>query len=69
LTPGIEQHEVVIVMAGINAARNAFPFAVTVLMPAAFDDDDILATADYLSRLRGPGAVHKIMRDNGVVVD
>jgi cytochrome c553 len=35
----------------------------------SFDDDDIRATADYLSRLRGPGAVHKIMRDNGVVVD
>jgi cytochrome c553 len=35
----------------------------------SFDDDDIRATADYLSRLHGPGAVHKIMRDNGVVVD
>jgi hypothetical protein len=27
------------------------------------------ATADYLSRLRGPGAVHKVMRNDGVVVD
>jgi cytochrome c553 len=35
----------------------------------SFDDQDIDATADYLSRLRGPGAVHKIMRDDGVVVD
>jgi cytochrome c553 len=34
-----------------------------------FSDQDIRATADYLSRLRGPGAVHKIMRDDGVVVD
>jgi hypothetical protein len=35
----------------------------------SFDDRDIDATADYLSRLRGPGAVHKVMRDDGVVVD
>jgi cytochrome c553 len=35
----------------------------------SFDDQDIKATADYLSRLRGPGAVHKIMRNDGVVVD
>jgi hypothetical protein len=34
-----------------------------------FDDRDIRATADYLSRLQGTGAVHKIMRDDGVVVD
>jgi cytochrome c553 len=34
-----------------------------------FDDRDMDATADYLSRLRGPGAVHKVMRDDGVVVD
>ncbi len=34
-----------------------------------FDDRDIRATADYLSRLQGVGAVHKIMRDDGVVVD
>jgi cytochrome c553 len=33
------------------------------------DDQDLQATADYLSRLRGPGAVHEIMRLNGVVVD
>jgi cytochrome c553 len=35
----------------------------------SFDDQDMRATADYLSRLRGPGAVHKIMRNDGVVVD
>jgi len=35
----------------------------------SFDDQDIRATADYLSRLRGPGAVHKVMRNDGVVVD
>jgi cytochrome c553 len=35
----------------------------------SFSDQDMRATADYLSRLRGPGAVHKIMRDNGVVID
>ena len=35
----------------------------------SFDDQERNATADYLSRLRGPGAVHKIMRNDGVVVD
>jgi len=35
----------------------------------SFDDQDIDATADYLSRLHGPGAVRRIMRDDGVVVD
>ena len=35
-----------------------------------FDDEEMSATADYLSRLRGPGgAVHKVMRSDGVVVD
>lgn len=34
-----------------------------------FDDEEMSATADYLSRLRGPGAVHKVMRNDGVVVD
>ncbi len=35
----------------------------------SFDDREMTATANYLSRLRGPGAVHKIMRNDGVVVD
>jgi cytochrome c553 len=35
----------------------------------SFEDEDIKATADYLSRLSGPGAVHRVMRDDGVVVD
>jgi cytochrome c553 len=35
----------------------------------SFDEQDINATADYLSRLRGPGAVHKVMRNDGVVID
>lgn len=35
----------------------------------SFEEEDMSATADYLSRLRGPGAVHKIMRTDGVVVD
>jgi cytochrome c553 len=35
----------------------------------SFDEQDMNATADYLSRLRGPGAVHKVMRNDGVVVD
>src|SRR5271168_1418938 len=35
----------------------------------SFDDQERNATADYLSRLRGPGAVHKIMRNDGVVLD
>lgn len=34
-----------------------------------FADEDMRATADYLSRLRGPGAVHPVMRLDGVVVD
>jgi cytochrome c553 len=34
-----------------------------------FDDEEMSATADYLSRLRGPGALHKVMRSNGIVVD
>jgi cytochrome c553 len=34
-----------------------------------FDDEEMSATADYLSRLRGPGAVRKVMRGDGVVVD
>jgi cytochrome c553 len=35
----------------------------------SFDEQDLHATADYLSRLRGPGAAHKVMRNDGVVVD
>jgi cytochrome c553 len=35
----------------------------------SFNDQDMQATADYLSRLRGPGAVHEVMRLDGVVVD
>lgn len=35
----------------------------------SFEDQDMNATADYLSRLRGPGAVHAVMRTDGVVVD
>lgn len=32
-------------------------------------DQDVRGTADYLSRLTGPGHVHKIMRPDGSVVD
>lgn len=35
----------------------------------SFDDREMNATADFLSRLRGSGAVHKVMRNDGVVVD
>jgi cytochrome c553 len=35
----------------------------------SFDDRDIRATADYLSRLAGAGASRKKMRDDGTVVD
>jgi len=35
----------------------------------SFDDQDMRATADYLSRLSGPGNVHKAMRHDGTVVD
>ncbi len=35
----------------------------------SFDDEDVRATADYLSRLRGPGHVRKTMRPDGTVVD
>jgi cytochrome c553 len=34
-----------------------------------FDGDEMRATADYLSRLRGAGSAHTVMRSNGVVVD
>jgi cytochrome c553 len=34
----------------------------------SFDEQDMRATADYLSRLRGAGSVHKVMRNDGVVV-
>ena len=34
-----------------------------------FDDEEMSAMADYLSRLHGPGAVHKVMRGDGAVVD
>jgi cytochrome c553 len=35
----------------------------------SFDDQEIRATADYLSRLRGSTDVHKAMRHDGTVVD
>jgi len=35
----------------------------------SFDDQDVRATADYLSRLTGPGNVHKTMRHDGTVLD
>jgi cytochrome c553 len=35
----------------------------------SFEDQDVRATADYLSRLRGRGNVHKTMRPDGTVVD
>jgi cytochrome c553 len=34
----------------------------------SFSEDEMQATADYLSRLEGSGASHQIMRDDGVVV-
>lgn len=40
-----------------------------VLFLRSFDDRDIDATADYLSRLEGPANDRKKMRDDGVVVD
>ena len=36
---------------------------------ASLEDRDVIATADYLSRLSGPGEVHKLMRGDGSVVD
>ena len=35
----------------------------------SLEQQDVLGTADYLSRLTGPGHVHKIMRPDGSVVD
>ena len=35
----------------------------------SLEQQDVRATADYLSRLTGPGHVHKIMRPDGSVVD
>jgi cytochrome c553 len=40
-----------------------------VLFMRSFDERDMSGTADYLSRLKGAGPVHKSMRDNGVVVN
>jgi cytochrome c553 len=35
----------------------------------SLEDQDMRGTADYLSRLSGPGDVHKVMRGDGSVVD
>jgi cytochrome c553 len=35
----------------------------------SLEPEDVRATADYLSRLAGPGNVHKVMRGDGSVVD
>jgi cytochrome c553 len=35
----------------------------------SFDERDMRGTADYLSRLQGSGKIHKIMRQDGVVVN
>jgi cytochrome c553 len=35
----------------------------------SLEEQDVRGTADYLSRLAGPGHVHKIMRADGSVVD
>ena len=35
----------------------------------SLEPQDVRGTADYLSRLTGPGEVHKIMRNDGSVVD
>jgi len=40
-----------------------------VLFMRSFDERDIRATADYLSRLQGAGTVRKTMRQDGVVVN
>jgi cytochrome c553 len=40
-----------------------------VLFLKTFDDREMRATANYLSRLAGPGVSRKKMRDDGVVVD
>lgn len=40
-----------------------------VLFMRSFDDRDMRATADYLSRLQGPGQMHDSMRQDGVVVN
>ncbi len=40
-----------------------------VLFIQTLDERDMRGTADYLSRLRGPGAARKTMRQNGVVVN
>ena len=40
-----------------------------VLFMRSFDERDMRATADYLSRLQGPGAARETMRQDGVVVN
>ncbi len=39
------------------------------LFMRSFDEHDMRGTADYLSRLTGPGEAKKIMRPDGVVVN
>jgi len=36
---------------------------------ASLDEEDLQATADYLSRLPGAGSGHPVMRNDGIVVD
>jgi cytochrome c553 len=50
-----------------GARHNADPGLVRFMR--GFDEDEMQATADYLSRLRGAGNPHTVMRSNGVVVD
>jgi hypothetical protein len=40
-----------------------------VLFMRSFGDRDMRGTADYLSRLQGPGKTHQTMRQDGVVVN
>ena len=40
-----------------------------VLFMRSFNEGDITAVADYLSRLHGPGGLHRRMLSNGIVVN
>jgi cytochrome c553 len=40
-----------------------------VLFMRSFNEDEIAAVSDYLSRLHGPGTPHRRRLSNGIVVD
>src|SRR5260370_20413050 len=59
------QHQL---LGGSNVPTTAKRFS-TILFMRSFNEGDITAFADYLSRLHGPGGLHRRMLSNGIVVN